>query len=213
MRNIAIYGAGGFGREVACLIGIINKEQHQWNLIGFFDDYWEIGHKNEYGEVLGGIDELNSYPSDIDIVVAFGNPLRVSDTVNKITNPIVSFPNIISPDIIFLDKDNISLGKGNIITSGCWISCNVNIGNFNVFNCFVTIGHDAQIGNFNSVMPSVSISGNVSVGDKNLLGVSSVILQKIKIGNNTIIGAGSVILRKTKDGNTYVGNPAKIVNY
>jgi hypothetical protein len=26
MKDIAIYGAGGFGREVACLIRIINKK-------------------------------------------------------------------------------------------------------------------------------------------------------------------------------------------
>ena len=213
VKDIAIYGAGGFGREVACLINIINKEKPQWNLIGFYDDFWGKGHKNEYGEVIGGIDDLNSYPSDIAIAIAFGNPKRIAETVEKITNHKVYFPNIIAPDTIFLDKSNFSIGNGNIITSGCWISCNVDIGNFNVFNCFITIGHDAQIGNFNSVMPAVKISGNVSIGNHNLLGVSSVILQQIKIGDNTIIGAGSVILRKTKDGNTYIGNPAKIINY
>ena len=38
MNNIAIYGAGGFGREVACLIKRINEKSPTWNLIGFFDD-------------------------------------------------------------------------------------------------------------------------------------------------------------------------------
>lgn len=38
MRDIAIYGAGGFGKEVACLLNRINEVNHQWNLIGFFDD-------------------------------------------------------------------------------------------------------------------------------------------------------------------------------
>ncbi len=36
--NIAIYGAGGFGKEVACLIDRINDNGGKWNLIGFFDD-------------------------------------------------------------------------------------------------------------------------------------------------------------------------------
>ena len=35
MRDIAIYGAGGFGKEVACLLNRINEVNHQWNLIGF----------------------------------------------------------------------------------------------------------------------------------------------------------------------------------
>ncbi|MFK2343222.1 hypothetical protein ACIXN4_22170 [Bacteroides fragilis] len=35
MKNIAIYGAGGYGQEVACLIKAINAIECQWNLIGF----------------------------------------------------------------------------------------------------------------------------------------------------------------------------------
>ncbi len=62
MKDIAIYGAGGFGREVACLIRIINKKTPQWNLIGFFDDDTKLKDtKNEYGKVIGGIEELNNY--------------------------------------------------------------------------------------------------------------------------------------------------------
>lgn len=58
MKDIAIFGAGGFGREVACLIISINNhiecEDDHWNLIGFFDDVKEKGFKTEFGEVLGG---------------------------------------------------------------------------------------------------------------------------------------------------------------
>ena len=39
MNDIAIYGAGGYGREIACLINNkINSEVKEWNLVGFFDD-------------------------------------------------------------------------------------------------------------------------------------------------------------------------------
>ena len=38
MKEIAIYGAGGFGREVACLINRINEVEPAWNLVGFFDE-------------------------------------------------------------------------------------------------------------------------------------------------------------------------------
>lgn len=36
MKDIAIYGAGGFGREVASLIKRINRIENQWNFVGFF---------------------------------------------------------------------------------------------------------------------------------------------------------------------------------
>ena len=215
MKDIAIYGAGGFGREVACLVRMINesKEVPEWNLIGFFDDSIEIDSCNEYGKILGGIHELNSWDKPLSIIIATGSPKSVVKIVSQIGNPQIDFPNLFSPDTIFLDKERISFGKGNLICSGCLFSCNVHIGDFNTFNGFITIGHDTNIGSFNSLMPAVRISGEVNIGERNFFGVSSVVLQRIKIGNDTVIGANSTILRKTKDGNTYVGNPALIVKY
>ena len=68
MKDIAIYGAGGFGREVASMIKRINRVEQQWRFIGFFDDdsnHKPKGSSNEYGTILGGIDELNAYPLDL----------------------------------------------------------------------------------------------------------------------------------------------------
>lgn len=213
MKNIAIYGAGGFGREVACLLKRINEQEPTWNLIGFFDDGKACGYVTEYGKVLGGIEELNSFSTPLSVIIAIGSPKTVKQVVDKIANPQIDFPNIFSPDTIFLDRDNISFGKGNLVCAGCLFSCNVQVGNFNTFNGFITVGHDAVLGDFNSLMPAVRISGEVHIGNCNFFGVSSVILQQIKIGNETVVGANSTILRKTKDGNTYVGNPASIVKY
>jgi len=213
MKDIAIYGAGGFGREVACLIGEINNIEPTWNLIGFFDDGKELGYETEYGRVLGGITELNNYNERLAIVIAIGNPMLVSQLSSSICNHSIVFPNLISPSVSFLDKNNVSMGYGNIICSHSWISCNVHIGNFNIMNVGVTIGHDSRIGNFNSFMPAVRISGEVTIGEYNFFGVSSVVLQQIPIGQNTVIGANSLVIRKTKDGETYVGSPAIKVKY
>lgn len=213
MRKIAIFGAGGFGREVACLINKINEKSPTWEFIGFFDDGIEKGTKNEYGQILGGINELNAFQEDLSIVIAIGNPKIVEKIVKNITSKKIDFPNIISPDLVYLDENSCSLGFGNIITTGCLISCNVHIGNFNILNGFIPIGHDVKIGNFNSIMPSVKISGEVIIGERNFFGVGSIVLQQLKIGNDTVIGANSLILRNTKDGVTYVGNPASIIKY
>lgn len=214
MKDIAIYGAGGFGREVFCLLNRINKEiGPTWNIIGFFDDGVPAGESNEYGKVLGNIDKLNGWRTPMSLVFAIGSPKVVNALFNKIKNPNIDFPNICAPDLLLLDKENVKLGIGNVFCSRCLVSCNVEIGNFNLFNCYITIGHDARIGNFNSIMPTVNISGGVVIGNRNFLGVNSVILQYKNIGNDTIIGASSVVLRNTKDGYTYVGNPAKKIEY
>lgn len=209
MKDIAIYGAGGFGREVACLICQINKENPTWNLIGFFDDNLSLkGTRNEYGEVLGGIDTLNQYDKELAIAIAIGNPSVVRILVDKISNENVWFPNIVAPDVVFMDEKNFSMGKGNLICSKCWISCNVHFGDFNIFNVGCVVGHDVKFENYNSLMPSVNISGEVTVGEENFFGVASVVLQQKKIGYKTVIGGNSMIIKNTKDGRTYMGNPA-----
>lgn len=213
MKDIAIYGAGGFGREIACLLQCINEEQPDWNLVGFFDDGKEIGYETEYGKVIGGMQELNAWCTPLSIVFGIGSPEIIQSLVSKITSSLIDFPNILAPDMKFLDKQNMSLGKGNIFCLGCLLSCNVHIGDFNIFNGYITIGHDTSIGNYNSFMPAVHVSGKVKIGNLNYFGVSSVILQQIEIGNNTKVGANSLIIKRTKDNQTYLGNPASIVKY
>ena len=217
MKDIAIFGAGGFGREIACLINRINnhvENEEQWNIVGFFDDAPKLkGTHNEYGEVLGGMDVLNTWNSPLSVAIAIGSPAILKLLVSKIKNQLIEFPNLIDPNVSFLDIKNVRIGIGNIICSQCIVSTNVTIGNFNIVNCCTVIGHDASLGNYNSIMPSVNIYGGVQIGTENYFGVSSVVLQYLRIGNCTKIGANSTIFQKTKDGNTYIGNPAYILNF
>lgn len=208
MKDIAIYGAGGFGREVACLISNINKQKIIWNFIGFFDDGIKKGNTNQYGVILGGIDELNSWNKDLAIVVAIGTPSIVVNLISKIYNTRIDFPNIIANDIICMDTSSFSMGRGNIIMFQSLVSYNVSIGDFNFLNCGASLGHEVIMGSYNSLMSYVKISGEVTIGDTNYFGVCSVVLQRNNIGNNTTIGTNSVIMRKTKDYSTYLGNPA-----
>lgn len=208
MNDIVIYGAGGYGREIACLLNRINNISPTWNLIGFIDDGLEVGAENEYGKVLGGKEYLNARSKPLSVVMAIGKPQTVKKIIESINNPLIVFPNLIAPDVIFMDKDNVALGQGNLFSTGCLVSCNTHIGNFNTFNDFVSIGHDTIIGNYNAFMTATRVSGIVTIGDCNFFGVNSCMVQGVKIGNNTTIAAGSALMRRTKDGYTYIGVPA-----
>lgn len=210
-KKIAIYGAGGLGREVAGGIYRINSSNgEQWEIIGFYDDNKPIGTTvSHYGKVIGGMNELNAVDEPLALAIAVGDP-RIRKVIHDgIVNPNISFPNIIAPSFKILDKKTFKIGRGNIIQDNCSATCDVEIGNFNVFNGSDVLGHDDVIGDFNVLMPGVHLSGAVCVGDCNLLGVDSVVLQKVIVGNNVTLGAGSVLMTKPKDGNTYIGVPAK----
>lgn len=214
MKDIAIFGAGGFGKEIACLLRLINQDEPKWDLIGFFDDnqsLWEMD--LGYGKVLGGMETLNNWKTPLSLIIAIGVPQTMKIVVEKITNPIIDFPNIVAPSVTFLDEETTKMGKGNVICSSCLLSCNVTLGDFNILNGYFPIGHDTVIGNYNVIMPSSTISGGVHIGNGNFLGVKSTVLQYVKIGNNVRVGAGSVVIRNTKDGNLYMGNPATKVKF
>lgn len=215
MRNIAIYGAGGFGREVACLLNSINRITPTWNLLGFFDDNLELKGTmiSHYGRCLGNIDDLNKYPEELALTIPIGNSKVVRQIVDKIANQNITFPNIVSPGFRCSDRETFRIGRGNIITAGCVATCNVSIGDFNILNGDVVMGHDVSIGSYNTFMPAVRVSGEVKIGDNNFFGVGSIILQQLKIGSNVRIGAGAVMMTKPKEGELYLGNPAKRVKF
>jgi sugar O-acyltransferase (sialic acid O-acetyltransferase NeuD family) len=212
-KKIAIYGAGGFGKEVACILEKINQIKPTWEFVGFFDDGKERGMEiTGFGVVLGDLHTLNQWPENIHICFAVGNPSILKKLVTAIVNPHVIYPNIIHPDAFFAHPKSFKIGKGNVIVRGCSFSCDVEIGDFNQFNSISALAHDVKVGSFNVFMPLTRISGECTIGDCNFFGIGSVVLQGFKIGNNTRIGAGSYVMSNTKDGFLHYGNPARKVD-
>ncbi len=210
MKKIAIYGAGGFGKEVACLIDRINAKGGDWELIGFFDDTKPAGTPvSIYGKVLGGMDAIRDITEPMALAIAINENKVVKRITETITNDNVYFPNLIDPSLFVVDKRTLKMGEGNIIQNDCMISCDVSIGSFNLINDHVVVGHDNVIGNFNGLMPGAHLSGSVTIGDNNLLGVASAVVQGITIGNGITLGANSVLMTQPRDNKTYLGVPAK----
>ncbi len=208
--NIAIYGAGGFGKEVACLIDRINNSGGDWNLIGFFDDTKPAGSSvSRYGHVLGGMDALKQVNQPLAVAIAINDNKVVRRLRESINNTFITFPNLIDPSLFLVDKETVIMGEGNIIQNHCMISCDVTLGDFNLINDHVVIGHDNHIGSFNGLMPAAHLSGGITIGDNNLLGVASVVLQGMVIGNGVTLGANSVLMTQPRDNSTYLGVPAK----
>jgi sugar O-acyltransferase (sialic acid O-acetyltransferase NeuD family) len=211
MKPILIYGAGGFGKEIALLINEINEVSPTWELKGFIDDGLPLGTYIKYGSVLGGIDFLNAYQNEVAVVFSIANPFILKAVVEKITNSNIYFPNIISPGVKFYEIESVKMGQGNVLINGCRLSCDIELGDFNLFNGFVAIGHDVKVGSYNIFSPSTRLSGSVTLHDQNFFGVNSIVLQGVNIGSNTKVGVMSVIMKDTKDGYLYFGNPARKV--
>ena len=212
MNKIAIYGGGGFGREVKMLIDQINKNDRKYDFIGYFDDGVPKDKIIDGSKFLGGINELNTYSDKLLLVVSIADPKIKLKIIESINNFNISFPILIHPSCIIGDNF-IKIGEGSIICASNIITVNVEIGKHVILNLSCTVGHDTKIGSYSSFMPSVNISGEVVIGDQVYCGTAVKIINQVKIGEGTIVGAGALVHKDLPPHCTAVGFPAKPIKY
>jgi sugar O-acyltransferase (sialic acid O-acetyltransferase NeuD family) len=209
MQKLVIYGAGGLGREVKSML---HQSTQEFDLIGFLDDGLAAGSSIAGVPVLGNSDWLSNCPSDIQIVLAIGNP-RVKHQVWQQINSkgAVKFATLIHQRSIIQDKDSVHIGMGSIIGAGVVLTTGITVHNHVLINLNVTIGHDTIVGDCCSIMPNASLAGEVQLGQRVMIGSGANIINRIKIGDDAIVGAGSVVNHAIKAGATAVGIPARSI--
>lgn len=210
MKKIAIFGAGGCGREIRWLIDDINSVKPTWDFIGFFDDDFSHVTKVDEKYFLGGIDALNNYPDELFLVIGIGSAIVKRKIVQKISNISIRYPVLIHPSVI-VGTTNITIGEGTVVCAGSIITMDIEIGKHNLFNICCTVSHDSIIGDYGSFMSAVNISGEVTIGEAVYIGVGAKIINQLSIGDETIIGAGAVVTKSIPQKSTAVGVPAKVI--
>lgn len=210
MKDIAIVGAGGYGREVAWLIEDINKENPHWNILGFIDDNESMQGK-QLGEyrVIGTTDYLMD--KELNVVIAIANPLIRRKIYNKLKHTKNIFPTLIHPSVIY--SDSVTFGQGVIVSAGNILTIDITIDDFVIIDRGCNIGHDTKISEFSTLLPNTIVSGNVHIKENILIGTGSTIIQGLTIRENSIIGAGAVVTKDIPKNCTAVGVPAKPIKY
>lgn len=209
MKDIAIFGVGGFGREVLALIKNINQVKPTWRIVGFFDDGYDKDVWINGYPTLGKTEDLNRWEAPLSLAISIGNPVVKRKIIEKIDNPLVDFPTLIHPSVWLGDREFIEIGKGCILCAGVMVTTNVTIKDFVIFNLQCTVGHDTIINDYAAFMPSVNISGEVIVKEGVYVGTGAKIINQLEIGEYTIVGAGAVVTKSLPAHCTAVGVPAK----
>jgi sugar O-acyltransferase (sialic acid O-acetyltransferase NeuD family) len=192
MLELAIIGAGGFGREVRMW-----AKDRGFNNITFY--------------VSDHIAEPPNRPlSQLDIersmaVVAIGNPKARAEVVARLRHG-QRFTDVIHPTAII----QVDSGDGTILCPYAVITADCTIGNHLHMNLHSDIGHDCIIGDYVTLAPSARVSGNCKIGNLVYIGSNAVIREGVTICDNVTIGAGAVVLNDIKEAGDYVGVPAKM---
>lgn len=211
--NLAIYGAGGLGRELLELARQINETSPRWDKMLFVVDR---EYYNSDNSIINGIEVITFetakiiYSKDeLELVIAQGEPIEREKLKRKIDSTGYNLTTLIHPNVYI--PQSAKIGVGVIIQSNCFISCNTTIKDNALIQGSAILGHDASVG-YNSVVSSLCLlAGGVTVGNETYLGVNTVIKEKLIIGSNTIIGMGSSVFRNIENNVIALGNPARII--
>lgn len=209
MKNIVLYGASGFGKEVAYIIERINDIEPTYNLLGFLDDgtqYHEGITINGY-PWLGNGNWIIEHKDECLCTCTIGYPKTKARIQRRLTELGVHFETIVAPDARL--SPLCEIGSGSVIYGYTSISVNCKIGEGVLLNGRVSVGHDVEIGDFTTIMVGTGISGGCRIGSETNIGGHAFIIPGRKVGDGATIAAGSVVFTNVKSGTTVLGNPAK----
>jgi len=196
--NIAIIGAGGYGREVMFWA----KKAHVCTF--YVEDAYAAD------TYIKDIKPLSLFDPSVEcVVVAIADPTirkRVVESLPKETK----YATLIHPSVM-IGKD-VVIDEGCIISQGCILTTEIRVRPHTQLNLQTTVGHDCVIGDYFTSAPSVNISGNVNIGGCVYMGTGAMVREKTTICNNVTIGMGGVVLNDITEPGTYVGMPVKLLS-
>lgn len=193
----AIYGAGGFGREV---IPLVNRGV-------FFIDANKTGTINGYR--VTSEDEFLSHPEPYFNIAIADWKIRKEIAERLMAAGAEPFCVIGEP---FISLSLNTIGGGAIICPHSTITANATIGKFFHCNIYSYVAHDCKIGDYVTFAPRVNCNGNVTVEDYAYIGTGAFLRQGVTIGEGAVVGMGAVITKDVEPYTTVVGNPGRVLN-
>ncbi len=204
--RIAIFGVGGFAREVAPLLNPAVD-------IAFVSDRPEEQGLRVHGRTVLSFEQLISpQENDREVVVAVGSPQARSAIAARCTAAGLAFGQTVAPTHRTLGPCQI--GTGAVLCDHSIITSDAKIGHHFHLNIFSYVAHDCIIGNYVTFAPNVCCNGNVRIDDMAYIGAGAIIREggpgaPLHIGAGAVIGMGAVVTKDVPAGATVVGNPAK----
>ena len=197
----AIFGTGGFGRE---LVGPAKA------MLGSRADDLIFVVDQPEGPVMG----IKVFPPDAlterdEVVVAIGD----STMRQKVAARLPATPGrLIAPTCVI--GPEVEIGEGAVLCDFAMVTASARIGRHFQCNIYSYVAHDCVIGDFVTFAPRVCCNGNVHIGDGAYIGTGAVLKQgtsgrPLVIGRGAVVGMGAIVTKDVPDGEVVVGNPAR----
>jgi sugar O-acyltransferase (sialic acid O-acetyltransferase NeuD family) len=203
-RSIAIYGAGGFAREIVPIAQWALRKADASDEVVFVSD-----NEAEHGILAGlrvvGFDEA----ADSDFSIAISDAAVRRKLAAKVGPRATS----LFAETAILGRE-VEIAEGAIFCGYSMVTGSARIGRHFHANIYSYVAHDCVVGDFVTLAPRVCVNGNTVIEDDVYIGTGAVLKQgtpdkPLVIGRGATIGMGSVVTKDVPPGVTVVGVPAR----
>jgi sugar O-acyltransferase (sialic acid O-acetyltransferase NeuD family) len=211
-QELLIFGAGGFGREVASWAHRAQWQGRGFKVAAFVDDNLVESELNGF-PVLSLAKAAELHPA-AGVLATVGQP-RVRERMIAKAAELGLRPTaaLVHPNVEY-DHQYVTFGEGVVVCAGTILTVNIEVESHVQINLDCTVGHDAVLRAYSTLSPGVHISGNVTLEMCSFFGTGAVTVQGLPerpllIGADSTVGAGAVVTKDVAAGTTVVGIPAR----
>lgn len=206
-HRLYIFGAGGFGREIAWLA------EQAWG--GGVDTVFLVDDASYVSDPVNDVPVQMVQDIAVDESVRYVVAVGDATLRHRASNACLAAG--LRPTILVHPRVEsstfVSIGDGTVICAGCILTTNIVIDEHVHINLDCTIGHDVRIGRFSTLSPGVHVSGNVHVGRDVFIGTGANIINgsagsPLIIGDGAVIAAGACVTKSVAPGALMAGVPA-----
>jgi sugar O-acyltransferase (sialic acid O-acetyltransferase NeuD family) len=207
VNSTIIFGAGGFGIEIASYLKDLGQPVH--NIIDeggaprIEDMKSVLGPDLTFHNTLESLSEIKDCP----VIIALGDPALRQKVANKLLQQGFTLGRAVHPSAYVASSARVQVGC--IVAPFAFVGPFAKLGFNAAVNVRASVGHDACVEAHCVLSPHVALNGNTHCGEAAFFGAGAIMLPGTRLGPYSKVSAGSVIKGDFPAGFLLHGNPAK----
>ena len=204
--EIVIVGAGGFGREMRCLLpGFL--PQGGYHFKGFLGEDQGTPSSEDVSRLILG-DPMTYVPEVNDrFVLAIGQMPARRRTVEALRDKGATFLSLIHSQAIVAPTAQI--GQGVIVFPFAAVSHNAFLDDCAKLNYYASVGHDTTLGKYCLLAPYATVNGFGTLEDDVYLSTHATVAPQVTVGTRSVVSANSAVMKSVPADSFVFGVPGR----